>query len=142
MDEPLPHEDLGTVRLRFEKTGPWVRFVSIMGFISSAFTLLFGLALGLAGLAAGNMETASYLIVSPVAALVYGLVAFSLFQYSRAIRRFTATAQLADLELALDTQHRFWRLVGVLVIVVIALFFALFVIAMVIAAAGMAAGLR
>jgi hypothetical protein len=103
------------------RTQPWVRLVAILLFISVAFMVLSGLAVGMMGLFSGESGMAALMFVYPLAGLLYLFPGIYLTRYASHIGGYIANPQSAQLELALDAQRAFWKFVGVLAIVAIAL---------------------
>lgn len=104
-------------------TRPWVKFLSILGFILCALMALAGLAfVGGAGAKAGPMAAFGpaigvfYLLF----VLLYFFPCLYLLRYANAIARIPADGQRA-LEEALVKQKSFWKFVGILTAVVLVL---------------------
>ena len=106
------------------KTKPWVRFLSVLGFI--------GLALALVGAAVGLVMTASAggglgPMVIQVAALIVVILfefpaLFFLSRYASRIKNLVSSGHPQDLEDALSAQKSFWKYVGILTLVMIILY--------------------
>lgn len=104
-------------------TRPWVKFLSILGFILCALMALAGLAfVGGAGSKAGPMAAFGpaigvfYLLF----VLLYFFPCLYLLRYANAIARIPADGQRA-MEEALVKQKSFWKFVGILTAVVLVL---------------------
>ena len=102
-------------------TKPWVRLVSILGFISAGFMILGGLAAGALGVRMGRPEAAALIFVYPLMGLLYLVPSLYLFRFATRIGEYLQGGQEAQLELALDSQRSFWRFVGILSLVSIVL---------------------
>jgi hypothetical protein len=114
-----------------DQTRPWVRFISIMSFVSVGFMLLVGAGMMvfsvLGGLVARNEGGAGRLasaigggalsLVYVILALVYVFPGVYLFRYAGAIKQLKVNANAAALEDALKHQKSFWRYVGILMAV-------------------------
>ena len=118
-------------------TQPWVRFLSIVGFVSSGVMVLIGLIAGTIGIARGSIETAIMVVLYPLFGVLYIFPSVYLLRYANRIRQFAKNGQEQDLAGALDAQRSFWRFVGVLTLVSLATG----IIGMVVAAFGVAAGM-
>ncbi len=130
MDEPPAgrrSEALITPRISeaLARTKPWVRFLSILGFISCGFLVLVALfvmlagdaglfsEMGLAGGIAGVAIGAIYLVY----ALLYAVAAYFMYRYADKIRDLLSGGGTQALEEALEFQKSFWRFVGILTLV-------------------------
>jgi hypothetical protein len=115
------------VQAILQGTKPWVRLVSILGFISAGFMILIGvalLALGAAGGFVGELgpQFGAIAVVYPIFGLLYLVPSVYLFQYASRIGQFiSGGGQEVQLELALDSQRAFWKFVGILCIIGIVL---------------------
>jgi hypothetical protein len=106
-----------TVAEQLQRTQPWVRFLSIMGFILAGFMVLFGLVVGAAGAATGNYQTLGIMVMYPIMGVVYVFPSIFLLRYADRIKTFVASGQEQDLAGALDAQRSFWKFAGILTIV-------------------------
>jgi hypothetical protein len=104
------------VVLILRKTQPWVRLVSICGFISVALIAVFG-AVSWIGMSAERVEHAPLvaLLIYPVMLVMYLIPSLQLLKYSRRIGTFVAQGHTVQLEAALDAQRAFWRFIGIVV---------------------------
>ena len=64
------------------QTKPWVRFLSIMGFIGAGLMILCGLIMGIAGVAGGASEMFLLFIFYPLLGLLYIFPALFLHRYA------------------------------------------------------------
>lgn len=110
------------------QTKPWVRFMSIIVFISVGFMALGGLAMFLVGFA-GNIfgkaaepytlvpgGTVTAGIVYIVLAVLYIAPGIFLSRYASAIKKLEASPDSRSLETAIKYQRSFWRYVGVITV--------------------------
>jgi hypothetical protein len=111
-----------------DQTRPWVRFMSVMIFVSAGLMVLLGLVMLLVsifgGLAAGNRELLGVLgsaVGGGLVALFYLALAcvyiapgLYLSRYANAIKRLKVNSTAGGLEDALKHQKSFWRFVGIL----------------------------
>jgi hypothetical protein len=107
-------------------TRRWVKLVGILLFVAVAFTVLgaLGMMAGI-GMKAPPLTVRTLLgVVYLAIALVYLFLGLYLVRYSAAIGRLIEDGQVRTMEVALQCQQKFWRLAGILllVMVVIALF--------------------
>lgn len=132
--QAITHKVLSMLR----QTQPWVRFLSVLGFICSALMMLVGLlgfgTMTLAGADAGPASRFLLLVYIPVGVL-YFFPSFFLFRYASRINALWTTRSVRQLEDALEAQKSFWKFVGILAAVVIALYLAGIVLVFVLAAA-------
>lgn len=112
------------------QTQPWVRFLSVLGFICSALMALVGIiGFAVTMFATGNMgpvEGFVVLVYLPIAA-VYFVPSLFLFRYASRISALWATHSVRQLEDALEAQKSFWKFAGILVLVVILMYLGLVV---------------
>lgn len=111
---------------QLKKTRPWVLFMSILGFIGTAFMAIATVAIFMGGGAMMQMAGAPNAAAMPAGAtmgmgifyllitLFYFFASLYLYKYAGSIKRVIATGSTDDLELALKSQASFWKLVGVL----------------------------
>lgn len=116
------------------RTRRWVRLCSVIGFIGSAFMLLGGIGMSIAGVA-GVSATPSPSSIAYSAGMFGGIgimyLLFSflyiypslkLWQYASGISRLEASQQTVDLETALDKQRSFWKFVGLMITIILILY--------------------
>ena len=126
------------VAVILQNTQPWVRFCSILGFVSGGAMVLIGLVAGTVGLITGNLESAVMIVVYPPLGVLYAVPSFYLLRYANRIRRFIASSSQQDLVTALDAQRSFWKCVGVLSLISLAVMVVAFTV---VVAFGVAMGL-
>lgn len=110
------------------RTRPWVLFLAVLGFITSGFMVLLGMAMTLMSSFMGGMQ--DELGFPPIIlGLVYLFVAAIYFfpclllqRYASAIRELVSGGGVVALEDALERQQSFWRLLGILALVTIVLY--------------------
>ena len=114
-----------------DQTRPWVRFMSVVTFVSAGLTMVLGLVVLVfsmfSGAAAGNGEELGALgsavgggllaLLYLVLACVYIAPGLYLARYASAITRLKSTPTAGGLEDALKHQKSFWRFVGILTVV-------------------------
>ena len=107
-------------------TKVWVKLMGVLLFIGAAFTLLGALAafampamMG-AGKGAMPIGVMAFMALLYVAiALVYVFLGLYLLKYSGAIGRLLRDGRAASMEAALQAQQKFWRLAGIIALVVV-----------------------
>ncbi|MFT7641128.1 MAG: hypothetical protein ACI9G1_002873 [Pirellulaceae bacterium] len=120
--ESDPQLDRAAEMLR--QTKPWVRFMSVMMFIGSAFMVLAGLGMIITSAYAwmpGNFVAlmgAIYIVM----ALLYIVPAIFLWKYASQIAIFLGDRSASTLASALESQKSFWKFVGVVMLVIIILY--------------------
>jgi hypothetical protein len=126
-----------------DQTRPWVRFISIMTFVSAGFMLVVGGGMmafsvygGIAARNQGEVPALGSAIGAGVMSLVYLVMAIAyvapgvyLFRYASAIRNLKANSNATGLEDTLKHQRSFWRYVGILMAVTMVLAVIVFVLA-------------
>jgi hypothetical protein len=107
------------------QTRPWVLFLSILGFILAGLMTLGAIAITImvffaparvAGLAAGQSA------MMWIGAFLYFVFPYYLFRYSSRIGLLLYSPEVRYLEQALEAQKSFWRLAGIVTIVMMALY--------------------
>jgi ABC-type multidrug transport system permease subunit len=109
----------GTI-LILQRTQPWVRFLSILGFIVVGLASLVGLS-EIVNLATERVEATPLSLVYPLLGLVNFFPAYYLHKYSKRIGVFVAQGHAVQLEAALEAQRAFWMYTGIIVLISIAL---------------------
>jgi hypothetical protein len=123
--DSLPNEGTGITNAMLEalrKTKGWVMLVGIMLFLAAAFTVFAALVMVFAGDMLGGAKGvpkgmavgmgAFYLVF----AIVYGMLGLYLVKYSSAISRLIGDGSSESMEIALQSQQKFWRLAGFLML--------------------------
>ncbi len=121
--EETGHVITPKVLAMLRQTQPWVRFLSVLGFICSVLMAMAGIiGLAVPMFATGNMGPVEcfimMLVYFPIAA-VYFVPSLFLFRYASRINALWATHSMRELEDALEAQKSFWKFAGILVLVVI-----------------------
>ena len=124
------------------RTRPWTMFISILGFIGAGIMGLGAIAMavgGVVGAGFGGAEGAAMVLgmsaLYAVLAVVYVVISVSLFKYARAIGALVQTGRGPELEDALEAQRGFWKLMGIVIIVMMALMMIAFIVGIVAAVA-------
>lgn len=106
------------------RTKPWVRLMSIMGFLGTAFLVIGAIGLMVVGSASPALGGRGALLggVYFVLALVYVYPSVLLFRYASAVSRLMDTRNLGHMEAALSLQRSFWRLLGILTLALIVVY--------------------
>jgi hypothetical protein len=111
------------------QTQPWVRFLSVLGFIGTALMILAGL-FGLLGAAmGGSAELGVMMVAYLLVGLLYFIPTMYLSRYATAINRFRQGLHVAEMETALEAQKSFWKFVGIVTLVILALYVVLILVA-------------
>jgi hypothetical protein len=106
-------------------TRKWVRLVSILGFIGSAFMIVAGIGMAVWGSAmpdaAGPFPggMAVFGLVYVCMALIYLVPSIYLWRYGTHIGAYLRDPQAILLEAALEAQRKFWQFVGVLTVIML-----------------------
>jgi hypothetical protein len=108
-------------------TKRWVKLVGILLFIGAGFTVIAAvfmvIAMGVAGGGKGGAmpfaAIAGMCMMYLVLAAIYGFLGLYLVRYSAAIGRLMIDGAVESLEAALQSQQKFWRLAGILALVML-----------------------
>jgi Ca2+/Na+ antiporter len=123
--------------LHLKQTRPWVRFISILGFISIGFMIIFAVMMIVgSGMGTGMIYGAAMAIIYLLLGLLYIVPVLYLHRYASYIGRFLSSGTTEDMETALRYQKSFWKFAGILALITIALS----LIMMVVGIGGAAAG--
>ncbi len=105
-----------------KKTAPWMKFVSIVGFVMCGLMLLAGFAMIIAGVAGGST------VLGPFAGLLYlvGAVIFFflnrfLFFYANGVNKVYKFNENDALDTAFKMQKNYWTFMGIFLIIYLAL---------------------
>jgi hypothetical protein len=108
------------------QTKPWVRFVAVMFFIGAGLTLVGGLFVMLGSAMGGSAGMsgipAAFGFVYVLMSAFYFFPALYLNRYASRIGDLMRTGRMGDLEQALMAQKSFWRLVGIVMLVILCLY--------------------
>ena len=128
---PPPHRDVLTPGMleALKKTKPWVRFLSILGFIAVGLIIVAALFFFGAGAIAGSQAgpTRWVFMLLPILyllmAVLYIFPSLYLFRYASAIENaLTAPSKSPAVENALRQQKSFWKFTGILALVMVLLY--------------------
>lgn len=129
---PQPPRDLVTAAMieSLRQTKPWVRFLSILGFIASALMVLIAIVIVIVGVVASQQAKAGegalligmgllYLVL----AVLYIFPSRFLFRYAGAIDEALASRYKSGaVERALQHQKSFWKFVGIMTLVMMVVY--------------------
>lgn len=124
--------DLMLTRLR--QSRPWMKFLSVLGFVSCGLMVLFAviaLVMGAVtefGGTSGIFMASVYLLMSGI----YVVPSYLLFQSAGALAELERTRQAGAMELALSHQWRFWRYLGIVAIVMLGIYALMLVVLLVV----------
>lgn len=121
-------------------TKPWVRLLSVMGFIGSALLVIVALAMMVGSSFMGEQFSGAMGVGLGVAYLLFALFyiypSVCLWRYANSIQALLSTRRTVDLETALGQQKSFWRFVGILMAFILVIYALIFVVAIVAGAIG------
>ena len=115
-------------------TKPWVRFLSVLMWISVGLMLLVAAGMGVMttiGIGAtksvpsgpfGGKEMIVISVLYGILAFIYIFPALKLWKYANRIGSLGSTRSVADLDAALNEQRSFWKFIGVMAIILISLY--------------------
>lgn len=122
--------NVGGIAGALSGTRPWVRLVSLLGFLGAAFMFFVGLMMAVGGsflpadAALGSGGLAVLGVIYACMGLLYFIPSLHLWRYGSRIEAYLRDPQEAQLEQALEAQRRFWKFVGILAAISILFFFA------------------
>jgi hypothetical protein len=127
------------------QTRPWVRLMSIVGFVVSALMIIGGgAAASFAMLGRGDSSTyamsAGVLCVYVFMGALYLVPSLFLFRYASRITELLTNPQSLNLEAALEAQKSFWKFVGILTAIVLVIYL-IIIVGAILAGIGGLAGL-
>jgi len=107
----------------FQKTRPWVFFLSILGFISAGFMFIAGIVAPVALVAEGKVGSIAagiglFIFYGVAAVFFYLIPSVLLSRYAARIRNVLAAPNdVAALEASIGAQKSFWRYVGIMALI-------------------------
>lgn len=117
----------GVASEMLKQTKPWVRFLSILGFVICGLMIVGGALFGVIGAASGQPEMIFMLFLYPLFGVLFIFPSMFLFRYANYIRDFLDNRDSHDLDAALEAQKSFWKFMGIYMLVVLCLYAALIV---------------
>ncbi len=117
-------------------TKPWVLLIGIVLIISSVFMVIATVGMIIAttiGMGVNGPETAPFIgvaIMYGVFSIIYIMMGVYLFKYSSAIGRLLYSGSIANMEDALHSQRKFWKMAGIITAIMLILMVLGFVAAM------------
>jgi hypothetical protein len=108
-------------------TKPWVLLIGIVLIISAVFMLLATLGIiGASAIGAGAMGEQTGMMIGvgsmyAVMSIIYIMMGVYLFKYSSSIGRLLQSASVVDMEDALHSQRKFWKIAGVITAIMLVL---------------------
>ncbi len=103
--------------LSLKQTRPWVRFLSILGFVWLGFMVVASVAMMFGSGPAGYGALIG--IVYIVLAVLYAAPVLFLHRYASSITRFLESGTSEEMEHALGYQKSFWKFSGILALITI-----------------------
>jgi hypothetical protein len=95
--------------LVLQRTQPWVRVASLIGFLFSGVMIFLAVDGTVGGLASRRFETAPFLALDVVFGFAFLISSLYLHKYANRIGVFVAQGHSVQLESALEAQRRFWQ---------------------------------
>lgn len=120
-------------RIYLGETRPWVRFLAILGFISSGLMVLaaFFMTIVPSNAVFQQSEYAQMKLLAIVLYLIFGGVGFLLsnllYQYSKSIGDYLSSDSPYDLEEAIEKQKTFWKINGTIAAIILVLYLLLII---------------
>ncbi len=106
-------------------TKPWLRFLSILGFVGCGLMVLAGLGVTIGSLVITGSDQ-GVMAIAGIAYLIFGAVfvvpPIQMHLYANTIASAVAAPSAPAVETALTRQHRLWKTVGIMMLVVIGLY--------------------
>ena len=111
-----------------KQTKPWVRFFSILGFISSGFMILAGIFMIFVAMATQQAQFIVIAVLYPLIGILYVFPALYLFRYASNIGEFLRSRRQEHLEEALGSQKSFWKFIGIMSVIMLILYVLFFIV--------------
>ena len=111
------------------QTKPWVRFMSVMGFLGAALMMILGAFMIILGATTRGGPPAFVGIIYIPLGLIYLGPSVFLWRYANAIAELLQSRIGTQLENALQAQKSFWKFVGIMAAVILVLYALIFVFA-------------
>ncbi|HYH45230.1 MAG TPA: DUF5362 family protein [Thermoanaerobaculia bacterium] len=118
-----------------KNTKPWVRLLSVLGFIGAGLMLILGVVVIAGGTMVQSMlgdtgvPLAALGVIYLAAAFLYIAPSMYLWRYGKAIGVLLDSPRVRNLEEALGHQKSFWRFAGICAAVILVLYALIFVLA-------------
>src|SRR6476660_10118198 len=106
-------DPLAGANLILQRTKPWVRFLSVIGFLLSGMMAFLGMDATVGGLTSRRFETAAFVLLDFAFAAMFLVQSLYLTKYANRIDLFVAQGHAVQLEAALEAQRKFWKASGV-----------------------------
>ncbi|BDS05444.1 hypothetical protein NT6N_04840 [Oceaniferula spumae] len=119
--EPTDAPDLVVEHLRC--TRPWVKFCSLAGYITAGFSV--AIALFTMRKMLGHFSLLHVLLLGSfyfILAVLFIIPSLRLSRYERSITRLVVSNQIEDLEQAIAHQRTFWKLMGIMILIMLVLY--------------------
>jgi hypothetical protein len=121
----------GSSLQNLKSAAPWMKFISILGFIACGFLVIAGIAMLAGGNALSQLGVAGAGIWMFVVYILIAVIVFFpnryLFNYASAIQNYAASKDYSQIEEAFRMQLKYWKYLGVMIII----YFSLVVIALI-----------
>jgi hypothetical protein len=102
------------------QTKPWVRFLSVLGFLGTGcMVLVFSIGIWMGGMAAGPIEV---IILLPMCVLFYFIPSLLLWNYASRISEFLTVRDSRTFSAAIAAQKSFWKYLGILVLIIMIMY--------------------
>jgi hypothetical protein len=98
----------GAIRV-LQRTQPWVRMASFIGFLLAGGMVFLAVDGTLGGMASRRFETAPFLVLDVALGLAFLISSLYLHKYASRIGDFVAQGHSVQLESALEAQRKFWQ---------------------------------
>jgi len=108
-----------------QQTKPWVRFMSVLGFIAVALMVLCGFAVMIFSASMSSrfgpsgVPMAFLGFIYLVLGLIYVFPAIFLYRYADGIKKAITVDLVGGMEDALRSQKSFWRYVGIIALIIL-----------------------
>ena len=110
----------GSMIESLRSTKPWVKLLSVLGFISIGFMILIGIGfIVFSNMIPGQKGAPPAVggLIYLVMSLLYLFPTLHLYRYSSAIGKFLNSNAKEDMELALMQQKSFWKFIGIMTLI-------------------------
>lgn len=111
-----------------DRTHKWVRFMSVLGFLTAGLMIALGLVIGVMGIIMGRREAVAFMVVYPLLGVLYVIPSLYLYRFASHSREFAERQSVNELEQALESNRQFWKFAALVVAISFGISLAFFIV--------------